>query len=89
MAFKIEFGDISQSAQVHMGTPAGASVEMGLDVAQIATNDHDALINRDKEDQHPIEAITGLQRKLADVEESADIQALSNEDIEEIINQFV
>ncbi len=89
MAFKIKFGEISQNAHVHMGAPAGASVEMGMDVTQIATNDHDALINRDKEEQHPIKAIAGLERKLDIIEENADIQPLSNEEIEQIIKQFV
>lgn len=36
-----------------------------------ATNDHSQLINRDKEDAHPIKAITGLQDEL--VEMSKDI----------------
>lgn len=31
---------------------------------QVPASDHDKLINRDKPDQHPIEAITGLKEAL-------------------------
>lgn len=41
--------------------------DFGLDmgsVIEIKENDHDKLINRDLADQHPIDAITGLQDAL-------------------------
>lgn len=34
----------------------------------VPDNDHNKLFNRDKKDQHPISAITGLQEKLIDLE---------------------
>lgn len=34
----------------------------------VPNNDHNKLFNRDKKDQHPISAITGLQEKLIDLE---------------------
>lgn len=44
------------------------SLEFELDgVVDGGTNDHDKLINRDKADQHPIEAITGLKERLLEV----------------------
>lgn len=48
--------------------------------------DHNKLVNRDGTDQHPIKAITGLEGKLEDKIE--EIPALSNIDIERIINSF-
>ena len=34
----------------------------------VPNNDHNKLDNRDKEDQHPISAITGLQQKITELE---------------------
>lgn len=48
--------------------------------------DHNKLVNRDGTDQHPIKAITGLEGKLDDKIE--EIPAMSNLDIERIINSF-
>ena len=45
-------------------------------------NEHDHLIHRDYEDQHPIEAITQLLQELA----ARPTDALSNMDIQEILN---
>ena len=45
------------------------------------TSDHRKLAHRDAADQHPIGAITGLESELPD--------ALTNIDIESIVNSFV
>ena len=46
------------------------------------TRDHNALINRDMEDQHPINAITRLIGEL----EARPAQSLTNMDIQLILN---
>lgn len=46
------------------------------------TYEHNRLIHRDYEDQHPIEAITQLLQELA----ARPTDALSNMDIQEILN---
>lgn len=46
------------------------------------TRDHNALINRDMEDQHPINAITRLDGEL----EVRPSQSLTNMDIQLILN---
>lgn len=45
--------------------------------------EHDALVNRDKPDQHPIEAISGLRRTLDTIPPVA--EALSNEELEALL----
>ncbi len=39
------------------------------DIPESGTTDHAALYNRDKENQHPISAITGLENKFIEIEE--------------------
>lgn len=53
-------------------------------VVEIVTSDHDKLVNRDKEKQHPIKSIDGLQLQLGGKVNSED--ALTNFEILDIIN---
>lgn len=40
-------------------------------ITKVATNDHNKLINRDLENQHPITAITGLNEELMSIKQTA------------------
>lgn len=51
----------------------------------VGNSDHAALINRDADDQHPIKAITKLKETL----EERPSEALSNQDIENLLKAFV
>lgn len=48
------------------------------------TNDHTQLINRDAEDSHPIDAITGLSSQL---DSKISKNFLTNLEIQEILNK--
>lgn len=47
------------------------------------TNDHTKLRNRDADDQHPINAITGLQSKLNTIPPAS--EKITNTEIEEML----
>ncbi len=47
------------------------------------TYDHQALVNRDTAEQHPIAAISGLQETVNKI--PAPVEPLTNEDLEEIL----
>ena len=55
---------------------------------RVTTNDHNDLKNRDAPDQHPISSITGLQEQIDSKLGKESIEALSNLEIEEIINSL-
>ena len=40
-------------------------------ITKVSTNDHDKLINRDLENQHPIDSITGLKQELMSIKQTA------------------
>lgn len=65
-----------------------ANMEVGNTVA-VGNSDHRELKYRDAADQHPISAITGLEKSLDKKVEEGEIQTLSNQDIEDLINSFV
>jgi len=53
------------------------------ETTEVVTSDHDKLVNRDKENQHPIKAITDLSRELngrLQVDSS-----ITNEEIEQMM----
>ena len=50
---------------------------------EITTSDHEKLKNRDKEDQHPIKAITNLSTELN--KKMAETNAITNMEIEQLI----
>lgn len=60
----------------------------------VPNNNHDKLSNRDKDDQHPISAITGLQKALDDINDNIEnievggIIVASEEEINEICNNI-
>lgn len=57
--------------QIEFANLLAKAVNLAATGSVATTNDHSQLINRDKEDAHPIKAITGLQDEL--VEMSKDI----------------
>lgn len=52
------------------------------EIQQVATSDHSKLANRDLPDQHPIGAITDLQKKLEEAGEDPD--AMTNAEIDQL-----
>lgn len=53
------------------------------------TTDHAKLKNRDASDQHPISAITDLSITLNQKMNEGEVDVMSNQDIEELLNLFV
>lgn len=53
------------------------------EVQQVTTSDHDKLINRDKPDQHPMSAITGLNQTMGT---KMDNKFLTNLEIQAILD---
>ena len=77
--------ELAMSAELSTGPDMTA--EFGS-VTQVPTaTDHGVLLNRDQPDQHPIGAITGLSKELEGKQEQMD--ALSNSEIEHLINSFI
>lgn len=81
MEFNVVFGDESQEV-------FEADLEFSNTVA-VGSKDHRELEHRDADDQHPMSAITGLEKSLEKKVEEGEILALSNQDIENLINSFV
>lgn len=54
------------------------------DVVEVVTSDHNKLVNRELEDQHPIKSITNLKTALDNKMGSMD--AISNTDIYNMMN---
>lgn len=63
---------------------AGEELEMG-EVQQVTTSDHRELSHRDKPDQHPMSAITGLEDALDEV----DTDTISNTEIDALWKQVM
>ena len=53
------------------------------------TTDHSRLKNRDASDQHPISAITDLSNTLSRKMDEGEVDVMSNQDIENLLNSFV
>ena len=77
--------ELTMSAELSTGPEMTAEFESMTQVP--TTADHAVLFNRDKPDQHPIEAITGLPDALDGKQEQMD--ALSNTEIEQLLGRFV
>lgn len=52
-------------------------LKVNFSVPVVETNNHEVLFNRDKADQHPISAITGLQDALDTKQDSADLKSVA------------
>lgn len=68
--------------QLDLADEPGVEMDVGMTSGGGGTRDHNVLINRDMEDQHPINAITRLNGEL----EARPAQALTNMDIQLILN---
>ena len=64
----------NDSKDIEVETPEEINIEIGVVNVSNGTNDHDKLINRDKENQHPIGAITGLEEALNNAGNIKDVQ---------------
>ena len=64
----------NDSKDIEVETPEEINIEIGVVNVSDGTNDHNKLINRDKENQHPIGAITGLEEALNNAGSIKDVQ---------------
>lgn len=69
--------------KIRLGTPARVAAELKGVQVSLGTTDHNALKNRDAENQHPIAAITDLENQLSKKLGTEDF--LSNTEIEELL----
>ena len=54
-----------------LSSSANVNGEIVSGITKVSINDHNKLINRDLENQHPIEAITGLKNELMSIKQTA------------------
>ena len=78
----LDFSVLSETVEFDI-EEQDADLEFG-EVQQVTTSDHRQLINRDKPDQHPILAITNLNRELDRKQNSDDV--MTNMDIQRILD---
>ena len=78
-SFNLDFSLNNQSFESDFGTLQEVMVG--------GVTDHNELLNRDADNQHPISAITDLEDELDGKLEN--VPAMSNQDIENILKGFV
>ena len=54
-------------------------------VVHVSEKDHNKLINRELEDQHPIKAISGLEEELDGKMKPSDLSVLTNQELENLL----
>ena len=75
--------DFDEGAEFDMGFQEAEMFDMEMqEIIRVVTSDHRELLHRDAQKQHPIEAIDNLMPEL----EQRPSQALSNQDIQDILN---
>lgn len=85
MEFDVQLNE-TQNISVQFNENGGFNADLGIGSAVVVgIDDHTKLRNRDAEDQHPISAITKLKATL----DSRPSEALTNSDIEDLLNKFV
>lgn len=62
---------------------------LGATTLNLKTNRHNDLVNRDLEDQHPINAITGLSKELMSIKESQNELNMSIKKLKENIDNKI
>lgn len=85
MDFNVRFSD-TPSVFTSKLTDGNTTVPLRLETGSAETSDHTKLNNRDLPNQHPITAITDLERELAEKLEEADFEELTNLDIIKLWN---
>lgn len=91
MDFNVEFIKEPRIVKVEMKKADDSfPTKMQIDnTVGVGDSDHRNLTFRDAADQHPISAITGLKKSLDGKIGEDEVQPLSNQDIESLINSFV
>ena len=62
--------------------------EVNISTSGAVVKDHNQLNNRDLENQHPINAITGLKEVVDEVDKLEPTESITNEEIENILKLF-
>ena len=69
--------------------PSTGTIKVEMQTGGSGTTDHSKLKNRDASDQHPISAITDLSNTLSRKMDEGEVDVMSNQDIENLLNSFV
>lgn len=86
MNFDVKFDNSNKDITVQMSGDTSYTVNMGT--SSSGTTDHNKLKNRDAENQHPIKAITDLEKELSEKLEEEDLEEFSNLDIIKLWNSI-
>lgn len=62
--------------------------DVTFNASGVVVKDHNALNNRDMENQHPINAITGLKEVVDEVDKLEPTESITNQEIEDILKLF-
>lgn len=87
MRLQADFNSVQQKLKTQF-KPQSNKFEVNVNTSGAVIKDHNALNNRDMENQHPIKAISGLTLVVDDVDKLKQIQPISNEEIENILKSF-
>ena len=60
----IELTVVDPEDSIELDLEDPVTLDLDLDVVTVITSDHNQLVNRDMDDQHPISAIENLQESL-------------------------
>ena len=76
-------------ATMNVDIPPSETIKVELIGGSGGTTDHSKLKNRDAKDQHPISAISDLSKELNSKMNEGEVEVMSNQDIENLLDLFV
>ena len=76
MILKVDFAENEKTIPVGFEESGGVFEPDFGEIHEVTTNDHNKLMNKNAADQHPIEAITGLEAALTEVMKPATAETL-------------
>lgn len=88
MRLQANFSNNTQKLKTEF-RPQNNNFEVNVNTSGSVIKDHNALNNRDMNDQHPIKAISGLQEVVDEVDKLEPTESITNEEIENILKLFV
>ena len=87
MRLQADINSVQQKLKTQF-KPQSSKFEVNVNTSGAVIKDHNALNNRDMDNQHPMNAITGLNTVVSDVDKLKQTQPNSNEEIENILKNF-
>lgn len=88
MRLQANFSNNTQKLKTEF-KPQSNKFKVNINTAGSVVKDHNALNNRDMENQHPINAITGLKEVVDEVDKLEPTESITNEEIENILKLFI